>query len=280
MQRHPLPAGQPRRGATAACTNNLRLNISANYRPQPGETWDLRVARGLQDHEQQPPQRPAGPMPASSAAPAGRATTPPQKTGTSLGGKWSPQDRAKSTSGSPASRSERSVRTQVRAPSSTHCRCPASCASATRSGLPATSASPPTRRTNGAPQGGGPSTPASATSRSETRADAAGSETRNTSRVTSPLFHLLWKPEAYPRPGAPQPHPQLLLAQPQRPDRPSEHPSPPCPEGPNYQTWRADRAGNPDLKPELATGIDLSLEHWMPTGGIVSGTAFVRDIKA
>ena len=29
------------------------------------------------------------------------------------------------------------------------------------------------------------------------------------------------------------------------------------PEGPNYQTY-ADRAGNPDLKPELATGVDLS----------------------
>jgi iron complex outermembrane receptor protein len=41
----------------------------------------------------------------------------------------------------------------------------------------------------------------------------------------------------------------------------------------------SDRAGNPDLKPELATGIDLSLEHWLPTGGIVSGSAFVRDIQ-
>ena len=51
------------------------------------------------------------------------------------------------------------------------------------------------------------------------------------------------------------------------------------PEGPNYQTY-ADRAGNPDLKPELATGVDLSLEHWLPTGGIVSGSAFIRDIKS
>ena len=51
------------------------------------------------------------------------------------------------------------------------------------------------------------------------------------------------------------------------------------PTGPNLPTY-ADRAGNPDLKPELATGVDLSLEHWLPTGGIVSGSAFVRDIKS
>jgi len=25
--------------------------------------------------------------------------------------------------------------------------------------------------------------------------------------------------------------------------------------------------------------VDLSVEHWLPTGGIISGTAFVRDIK-
>ena len=116
--------------------------------------------------------------------------------------------------------------------------------------------------------------------RIETTAAAAGSlpETRNVSQVTSPLFHILWKPEAFPKDQV-----RLSLTRSYRSPnlnnlvaRPSINTT--YPEGPNYQT-HADRAGNPDLKPELANGVDLSLEHWLPTGGIISGTAFVRDIK-
>ncbi|MGZ8287970.1 MAG: TonB-dependent receptor domain-containing protein [Telluria sp.] len=40
---------------------------------------------------------------------------------------------------------------------------------------------------------------------------------------------------------------------------------------------RPDRVGNPDLKPELAKGIDLAYEHYLGNG-IVSASAFVRDI--
>jgi len=116
--------------------------------------------------------------------------------------------------------------------------------------------------------------------RIETTAAAAGTlpETRNVSQVTSPLFHILWKPEAFPKDQV-----RLSLTRSYRSPnlnnlvaRPSINTT--YPEGPNYQT-HADRAGNPDLKPELANGVDLSLEHWLPTGGIISGTAFVRDIK-
>jgi iron complex outermembrane receptor protein len=117
--------------------------------------------------------------------------------------------------------------------------------------------------------------------RIETRSDAAGElrGTRNVSQVTSPLLHLLWKPEAFPKDQV-----RLSLTRSYRSPnlndliaRPSINAT--YPVGPNYQTY-ADRAGNPDLKPELATGVDLSLEHWLPTGGIVSGSAFIRDIKS
>ena len=41
---------------------------------------------------------------------------------------------------------------------------------------------------------------------------------------------------------------------------------------------RPDRSGNPDLKPELATGIDLAYEHYIGRTGIVSASAFVRKV--
>jgi outer membrane receptor for ferrienterochelin and colicins len=40
-----------------------------------------------------------------------------------------------------------------------------------------------------------------------------------------------------------------------------------------------DRAGNPDLRPELATGIDLAFERYLPQGGVLSANLFHRRIK-
>ncbi len=39
-----------------------------------------------------------------------------------------------------------------------------------------------------------------------------------------------------------------------------------------------DRQGNPDLKPELAWGIDLGFERYLEGGGILGANLFVRDI--
>ncbi|MFP5393880.1 MAG: TonB-dependent receptor plug domain-containing protein, partial [Gammaproteobacteria bacterium] len=39
-----------------------------------------------------------------------------------------------------------------------------------------------------------------------------------------------------------------------------------------------DRTGNPNLKPELARGIDLAYEHYLGKSGILSASGFVRDI--
>jgi iron complex outermembrane receptor protein len=41
---------------------------------------------------------------------------------------------------------------------------------------------------------------------------------------------------------------------------------------------RPDRSGNPNLKPELAKGIDLAYEHYLGHAGILSASGFVRDI--
>jgi outer membrane receptor for ferrienterochelin and colicins len=49
-------------------------------------------------------------------------------------------------------------------------------------------------------------------------------------------------------------------------------------DGPNEATF-PDRAGNPDLKPELATGIDLAFEHYPAGGGVLSASIFRRQIR-
>lgn len=39
-----------------------------------------------------------------------------------------------------------------------------------------------------------------------------------------------------------------------------------------------DSAGNPDLKPELAWGLDMAYEHYLPGGGMLSASVFMRRI--
>lgn len=47
---------------------------------------------------------------------------------------------------------------------------------------------------------------------------------------------------------------------------------------PNSQA-EPDRAGNPDLRPELATGLDVAFEHYLPSGGVLSASVFHRRIS-
>jgi outer membrane receptor for ferrienterochelin and colicins len=101
----------------------------------------------------------------------------------------------------------------------------------------------------------------------------------NTSRVWSPLMHLLWKPvpagrdqlrasltRSYRSPSL-----SSLIARPSINTRYQ----PPTPNTPT----QADRAGNPNLRPELATGLDLAYEHYLPLGGLVSANVFQRRIR-
>ena len=45
-------------------------------------------------------------------------------------------------------------------------------------------------------------------------------------------------------------------------------------------SWtQADRTGNPDLKPELATGVDLAFERYLEQGGLLSANVFRRNIS-
>jgi len=101
----------------------------------------------------------------------------------------------------------------------------------------------------------------------------------NASSVWTPLVHLLWKPDPTRRDQV-----RLSLTRSYRPPslgtliaRPSLNQRDPAP-GANTPTT-PDSAGNPDLKPELARGIDLAFERYLDGGGVLSANVFHRRIQ-
>ena len=49
-------------------------------------------------------------------------------------------------------------------------------------------------------------------------------------------------------------------------------------DGENTRT-NPDVSGNPNLKPEIATGLDLAVERYLPQGGVLSASAFHRRVQ-
>lgn len=112
-----------------------------------------------------------------------------------------------------------------------------------------------------------------------TTSDSAVDRVRNRSAVFTPLAHLVWK-----LPDAPRDQIRLSLTRSYRsPDtsqliaRPSVSQLYPDLDAPNQPT-HPDRAGNPGLKPELAWGLELGIEHYLDAGGIVSANVYARRI--
>jgi outer membrane receptor for ferrienterochelin and colicins len=107
----------------------------------------------------------------------------------------------------------------------------------------------------------------------------SGTSERNRSSVWTPLVHAVWKPVptgrdqvrlSLTRSYRSPPLGQLLA----RPAINSARPPP----GANTPT-RPDRAGNPSLRPELASGIDLAFEHYLAGGGLLSANVFHRQVS-
>jgi outer membrane receptor for ferrienterochelin and colicins len=101
---------------------------------------------------------------------------------------------------------------------------------------------------------------------------------RNRSSVWTPLLHAVWKPEPKSRDQVRMsltrsyrsPTLQNLLGRYNVSSR--------DPFGANQRT-SPDRAGNPDLRPEMATGIDVAVERYLPNGGMLSANVFYRRIN-
>ena len=109
--------------------------------------------------------------------------------------------------------------------------------------------------------------------------EADAPDVSNRSSVLTPLLHAVWKPWLESRDqfrmsltrSYRSPDLQNLIA---RPIINSMY----AVNGPNEQI-HPDRAGNPDLKPELATGLDLAFERYLSGSGILSANLFFRRIQ-
>jgi len=104
-------------------------------------------------------------------------------------------------------------------------------------------------------------------------------EASNRSSVLTPLLHAVWKPDEKSRDQVRfsltrsyrAPTLASLIA------RPSINTCCQAP-GPNEKT-KPDSAGNPNLRPELATGIDIAVERYLAGSGLLSANVFHRGIK-
>jgi outer membrane receptor for ferrienterochelin and colicins len=118
-----------------------------------------------------------------------------------------------------------------------------------------------------------------------TRGDGeSGSVVRNRSQVWTPLAHAVWKPDPKSRDQVRfsltrsyrAPTLANLIARPSINSRfPVPCGAPTC----SNRLQNPDRAGNPDLKPELATGIDIAIERYLSEGGLLSANLFHRAIS-
>ncbi|HEU4777493.1 MAG TPA: TonB-dependent receptor [Telluria sp.] len=105
-----------------------------------------------------------------------------------------------------------------------------------------------------------------------TAATSGARDITNTSSVWSPVLHTVWR-----IPGHAKDQIRASLTQSYRAPQVTDLVAAPSYSEPNSQT-NPDRVGNPDLKPELAKGIDLAYEHYIGKSGIVSISGFVRQI--
>jgi iron complex outermembrane receptor protein len=105
-----------------------------------------------------------------------------------------------------------------------------------------------------------------------TTSTSSGADVSNTSRVWSPVLHTVWR-----IPGHEKDQVRAALTQSYRAPALNDLIATPSFSTDNRAT-RPDRIGNPDLKPELAKGLDLAYEHYIGKSGILSASAFVRDI--
>ena len=100
----------------------------------------------------------------------------------------------------------------------------------------------------------------------------------NRSDVLTPLLHAVWRPDL-----ASKDQVRMSLTRSYRsPDlgrliaRPTINPF--FPDRGANNALHPDSAGNPDLQPELALGLDAAYEHYLSGGGLLSANVFVRQI--
>lgn len=112
----------------------------------------------------------------------------------------------------------------------------------------------------------------------ESRSDSEIYQVLNRSSVLTPLLHATWQPDEKSRNqfrtsltrSYKAATLQELIARPSISQR--------FPNGTN-EVGSPDRAGNPDLQPELARGFEIAYEHYLDKGGLISANLFYRHIN-
>jgi iron complex outermembrane receptor protein len=105
-----------------------------------------------------------------------------------------------------------------------------------------------------------------------TTSTRAGADVENNTSVFSPVLHTVWR-----IPGSEKDQVRASYTHSYKAPDLNDLIAAPSFSRLNSAT-RPDRIGNPGLKPELAKGIDLAYEHYLGRNGIVSASAFVRQI--
>lgn len=106
-----------------------------------------------------------------------------------------------------------------------------------------------------------------------TRGAAANNlSSSNRSAVWTPLLHAVYKPDAAGRDQL-----RMSLTRSYKTPTTQQLIGKPSLSNTNSPT-RPDRAGNPGLQPELASGVDVALERYLPSGGLLSANLFHRRI--
>lgn len=102
---------------------------------------------------------------------------------------------------------------------------------------------------------------------------SAGNVT-NRNSVFTPLLHAMWRPN-------PESRDQVRMSLTRSfktPTMPSLLARRTYTRDDNSAT-NPDVSGNPNLKPEIATGLDVAVERYLPQGGVLSATAFHRSVQ-
>jgi outer membrane receptor for ferrienterochelin and colicins len=108
----------------------------------------------------------------------------------------------------------------------------------------------------------------------ETRGQGANNiDIRNRSSVATPLLHAVYKLDAQRRDQV-----RMSLTQSYRTPTLAQLIARPLLASNNSLT-SPDRYGNPDLKPELANGVDVAFERFLDEGGVLSANLFHRSIR-
>jgi outer membrane receptor for ferrienterochelin and colicins len=107
-----------------------------------------------------------------------------------------------------------------------------------------------------------------------TEGSTSAGDVTNRNSVFTPLLHAMWRPD----PDSRDQVRMSLTRSFKTPTMPTLLARRTYTRDDNTAT-NPDVSGNPNLKPEVATGIDVAVERYLPQGGVLSASAFHRRVQ-